>query len=119
MVYMKAGQPLVTPTPSRTPTVKSTATLSAQPTPTGPTPTHTPVPTNTPLPTGTPAPEQPTPLGGSLFSEQAPQSTTSGVINANSMLNGALIPAAAIVAGLGIILRRRNGSEGKTDDGEK
>jgi hypothetical protein len=103
--FFVLGQPTATPTSSLTPTpaattpaggtptVTATATAPATPTPTGPAPTHTPLPTATPVPPETPA--------AATAAQQANLSSP------NAILSGALIPAAAIVAGAGVVVRRR------------
>ncbi len=115
LVTLKAGQ--VTPTPTATMTVTAMRTATAGPlTPTlRPTETSTPTatgpaPTNTPLPTATPAPsEVPTAIEAAAAPVAGGEAGTGGgaVVNPNSFLSGALIPAAAVVTGLGLVLRRR------------
>jgi uncharacterized protein (DUF362 family) len=86
------GQPLFTPTPAPTrPPVTATPTATGIP------------PTSTPLPTAAPevlaAPAEPV--------AQRPCATDDNVVNPTPLLSGALIPAAAIVAGVGLVARNR------------
>jgi len=126
MRILVAGQPTATPTATSTSTPKPTPTIQVSrvmPTPAGPTASPTLPPTETPLPTATPilvAEAQPSSVQKSLFAEEAPKSTTGGVVNPNAFLSTALIPAAAILTGLGIILRRRANPKDKDaqDDSE-
>jgi len=83
--FFTAGQPIATPTPkaTATPTIPSTGT---------------------PLPTATPMPEvEATPAPAPV----AAAGECVNTVNPNSFLSGALIPAAAILAGAGIIARRQ------------
>jgi uncharacterized protein (DUF362 family) len=93
------GQSLFTPTPTPT----------RPPVTTSPTATGV-LPTNTPMPTATAGPIE--------ASAQRPCTNTSDVINPAPFLSGALIPAAAIVTGVGLVVRRRmeRQSEERKDD---
>ena len=85
------GQVVATPTPT------VTATRPPLPTATGP------APTSTPLPTATLQPAAPVVAPA----ESATPRTQTDVLNPASFLSGALVPAAAIVAGVGIVARQR------------
>ena len=85
------GQVLATPTPT------VTATRPRLPTATGPAPTHTPLPTATSQAT----------VQVAAPSEPAAPRAQADVIDPAPFLSGALIPAAAIVAGAGIVVRQR------------
>lgn len=99
-----AGQVIATPTPTPSPTRPAPA---ATPTSPGPTPTSTPLPTWTPVPADVLSAE---PIA------QRPASSGSDVINPAPFLSGALIPAAAIVAGAGIVVRHRLAQQDKERD---
>ncbi len=105
----KAGQPLASPTPSATPTATPTQGAAATATATGPTPTPQPTSapaTNTPLPTATLDPAAltpPAPPGAAV----PPEQRSPDALSPNRFLNGALIPAAAIVTGAGLVIGRR------------
>lgn len=72
------------------------------------------VATPTPLPLVTPANDSAV-MGASL---REGESSTSGLVDVRRYLNGALIPAAAILAGLGLaILRRMERKEGRNEPG--
>lgn len=109
--YFIVGQATPTPTPSITPTPKPTST--DMPTPT-PTPTGPP-PTATPLPTATPAPVEPTPMPVAVARAEQVQP----MLDPRPMLSGALIPAAAIVAGVGVIARNRMAKQGEKPEEDK
>jgi uncharacterized protein (DUF362 family) len=98
------GQPTPTPTPTMTasPTNAPTATITTTPT-MGPTPTPTRVPTNTPLPTPEPVATRPA-AAVKIEGRGAP---TNAVVNPASFLSGALLPAAAVVIGAGVVVRQR------------
>jgi len=121
MRIYRAGEPIVVPTltptptitltPTATPSLIPTATQTPTPTPspTGPTPTYTPPPTDTPLPTPTRGPTTDPLLSDSMIlpSDTRPAPGTAKVVmDARPVLSRALIPAAAIVAGIGVVLRR-------------
>ncbi len=121
MRIYRAGEPIVVPTPTPTPTITltptatpsliPTATQTPTPTssPTGPTLTYTPPPTDTPLPTSTCGPTADPALSDSMIlpSDAQPASGTAKVVmDARPVLSRALIPAAAIVASIGAVLRR-------------
>jgi hypothetical protein len=93
------GQSLFTPTPAPT-----RPPVAASPTATGV------LPTNTPMPTATAGPVEAV--------AQRPCTNTSDVVNPTPFLSGALIPAAAIVTGVGLVVRRRmeRHSEERKDD---
>ena len=98
------GQPTPTPTPTITPvpTDAPTATMTLAPT-AGPTPTPTPVPTQTPLPT-------PEPFGTRVAAPIARKPADRGVNVAAAtapFLSGAVIPAAAVMIGAGMVVRQR------------
>ena len=87
-----AGQPVVTPTPI----LQATAT---QPAAFAPAMLTVPIPTNTPLSVAD--------RGGAVSGPEASTPRESAdVIDPRPFLSGALIPAAAILAGLGIVARR-------------
>ena len=87
-----AGQPVVTPTPI----LQATATRPAA---FAPATLTVPIPTNTPLSVAD--------RGGAVSGPEAPAPRESAdVIDPRPFLSGALIPAAAILAGLGIVARR-------------
>jgi uncharacterized protein (DUF362 family) len=119
LAVIQVGQATPTPTvtfsptatPLLTPTATATPAATAQPTPTA----TGPAPTNTPLPTATPeATDAPLPAGIAA----TPSQSTEVVLNPNGVLNGALLPAAAIIAGVGLVLRRRQ-RPGEEGSGEK
>lgn len=89
------GQVIATPTPT------VTATRPPLPAATGPALTSTPLPTTTPQPAA-PVVE---PAGSAALRTQA------DVLNPAPFLSGALVPAAAIVAGVGIVVRQRMGRD--------
>ena len=97
------GQPTPTPTPTMTasPTNAPTATITTTPT-MGPTPTPTRVPTNTPLPT----PEPVATRAAAALKIEGRGTPTNAVVNPASFL-GALLPAAAVVIGAGVVVRQR------------
>jgi len=83
-----------------------TATITFTPTQ-GPTPTPTRVPTRTPLPTPEPFPTHaPLPTGMAVKADRGGASY-GAVANPAPFLSAALIPAAAVVAGAGIVVRQR------------
>jgi hypothetical protein len=98
----KVGQPFPTVTPTPQPTLPGT---TPQPTQTQPavTVTSTPQPTATPLPAGAMPAGPVSPAAGAAAAE----CTTVDVINPNSFLNTALIPAAVVVLGVGMVVSRR------------
>lgn len=100
------GKPTPTPTatPTRTPTVVATATATRTPTQ-GPSPTPTRAPTNTPLPTPEPYATHAAPTRAR--SPQAEREAAGNVANPAPFLGVALIPAAAVIAGAGIVVRQR------------
>jgi uncharacterized protein (DUF362 family) len=113
----KAGAAITRPAPTATLTPRPTKT-PAGPTPTDathitPSPTLTPSPTvppatNTPMPTSTPEPATvatAVPAAGVGGGGVATSATT--VTSPNQFLNGALLPAAAIVTGVGVVFGRR------------
>jgi uncharacterized protein (DUF362 family) len=105
---INVGQPTRTPTPTIAPTSTNAPTATITTTPTqGPTPTPTRVPTKTPLPTPEPFPTHaPPPVGVAVKSDR--DGASSGAIaNPAPFLSAALIPAAAVVAGAGIVVRQR------------
>jgi uncharacterized protein (DUF362 family) len=111
LAYIVAGQPTPTPSPSPSPT--QTVTGTPQPTAT-PTATATgPAPTATPQPTATIAPTDPPPAPAPTETPAAP------VVSPNSILNGALVPAAAIVLGAGVAARGRLGRADKDAQPDK
>lgn len=101
------GQPTRTPTPTITLTPTHAPAATATPIPTqGPTPTPTRAPTATPLPTPEPFPTHaPPPPGVAVKAER--KGTLGDVVNPAPFLAAALIPAAAVVAGAGIVVRQR------------
>jgi uncharacterized protein (DUF362 family) len=115
LVAYVVGQPTRTPTASPTATATTTpalmATVTPTPTPTGPTPTPTTLPTNTPLPTATPEPALPTPVV--IVAPAGSPRSEAEVVSPKPFLNAALIPAAAVVVGLGMATRRRLGQAEK------
>jgi uncharacterized protein (DUF362 family) len=102
------GQPTRTPTPTITPTATNAPTATATLVPTqGPTPTPTQIPTSTPLPTPEPLPTHaPLPPGVAVKSSGA-AAAASGVANPAPFLSVALIPAAVVAAGAGVVVRQR------------
>ena len=98
------GQPTPTPTPTMTvsPTNAPTATITTTPT-MGPTPTPTRVPTNTPLPT----PEPVATRAVAAVKSDGRGAPANAAVNPASFLSGALIPAAAVVIGAGVVVRQR------------
>jgi uncharacterized protein (DUF362 family) len=105
-VYI-VGQPVATPTPAPT---KPAATVPS-------TSTGVP-PTSTPLPTSTPGPIEVAAVPSEAIAERSCANTTD-VINPSPFLSSALIPAAAIVAGVGIVARKRlERKEQERDDDE-
>jgi hypothetical protein len=102
------GQPTRTPTPTITPTATNAPTATATLVPTqGPTPTPTQIPTSTPLPTPEPLPTPaPLPPGVAVKSSGA-AAAASGVANPAPFLSVALIPAAVVAAGAGVVVRQR------------
>lgn len=121
MRIYRAGEPIVAPTATHTPTITltptatpsliptETQTLTPTPSPTGPTPTHMPPPTYTPLPTPTRGPTADPSLSDSMIlpsDAQPAPGTGKAIMDARPVLSRALIPAAAIVAGIGAMLRR-------------
>lgn len=101
------------PIPTATPQVTTTPTVQVSTTP-APTVFHTP----TPKPTATPAPELPSAAPISCATCSQPQEE---LINPNSVLSGALIPAAAVVLGAGLLAANRLGKGGSSspDEDEK
>ncbi len=96
------GQPVATPTPALgTTTPSATRPLATVP----PTATGVP-PTSTPLPTSTPGPIEVAALPSESIAQRTSH-TTANVINPGPFLSGALIPVAAIVAGVSLAARRR------------
>jgi hypothetical protein len=111
-----AGQPTPTPTATSTSaptaTAPHTATVPPTATPVGPTPTPSPVPTNTPVPTDTPLPTAEAiaaPVCAVDASAPASAPASGRVVNPAPFLSGALIPAAAVVLGAGVVVRQRLG----------
>jgi uncharacterized protein (DUF362 family) len=101
------GQPTRTPTPTVAPTATDAPTPTITTTPTqGPTPTPTRVPTKTPLPTPEPFPTHAPPPVGAVNAARA-GATLGNIANPAPFLSAALIPAAAVVAGAGIVVRQR------------
>ena len=98
------GQPTPTPTPTMTasPTHAPTTTITTTPT-MGPTPTPTRVPTNTPLPT----PEPVATRAAAAVKVDGRSAPTNAAANPASFLSGALLPAAAVVIGAGVVVRQR------------
>jgi uncharacterized protein (DUF362 family) len=98
------GQPTPTPTPTMTvsPTNAPTATITVTPT-MGPSPTPTRVPTNTPLST----PEPVATRAAAAVKVDGRDAAANAAVNPASFLSGALIPAAAVVIGAGVIVRQR------------
>jgi uncharacterized protein (DUF362 family) len=113
----QAGEAITKPVPTATATPRPTKT------PTGPAPTDAahvtpsptltpsptvPPPTNTPLPTSTPEPvtaAAAVPAAAARDGAAATNATT--VTSPNQFLNGALLPAAAVVTGVGLVFGRR------------
>jgi uncharacterized protein (DUF362 family) len=103
----KVGQPIPTVTPTPLPTQPGS---TPQPTSTSPaiTGTPTPQPTATPLPAALPVNGGVPPAGAECVAE---------VASPNNFLNTALIPAAAVVLGVGMVVARRLGqSEAKEEE---
>jgi uncharacterized protein (DUF362 family) len=104
LISVQPGAPTPTPTATLTPTAAAMTPTAAIVTPTPTiTPTSGPPPTATPLPVATAEADEPTRVA------PAPVNRGGGeqVINPNPFLSGALIPVAAIVAGVGLVARRR------------
>jgi hypothetical protein len=97
------GRPTQTPTPTMTVSLTHapTATITTLPT-MGPTPTLTRVPTNTPLPT-----PEPVATRAAAVKSDRRDAPANAVVNPGAFLSGALIPAAAVVIGAGVIVRQR------------
>jgi hypothetical protein len=110
----KVGQPIPTQTPTALPTQPG-ATAQPSPTLTVVTGTPTPRPTATPLAAG----ELPVRPAGIVTGAGASveECSLDEVINPNRFLSTALIPAAAVVLGAGLVLARHlNRAEEKADD---
>ncbi|MGC8781922.1 MAG: hypothetical protein ACP5UQ_13765, partial [Anaerolineae bacterium] len=106
--------PTATVTPTPTVTVAATATRAATQ---GPSPTPTRVPTNTPLPTPEPYAAHPLPTRGHAAQVER-EAAAGNVANAAPFLGIALIPAAAVVAGAGIVVRQRLDHEAPRPEGD-
>ncbi len=102
----RVGQPITTPTPAATATA-APAAHTPQPAAVISTPhTPTPQPTATPAPVGIqPGVEQP-----------AAASAADEVLNPNAVLSGALIPAAVVVLGAGMLAANRIGKKESLDE---
>ena len=110
LAFFVAGKPTATPpatatatgtpTPPTTATIPPTETATATSTPAGP------PPTSTPLPTASAAPIEPLPTAPVAASQAA------AIISPNRILNGALIPAAAVLAGASVVVRGRLDKKG-------
>lgn len=101
----KAGQPI----PPFTPTATPTAAVRTQ----QPTPSLAVTQTATPLPTATPVPEIVVPAA-----EKPVTPIHDEVVNPNSILSGALIPAAAIVLGAGMLAANRLTKKEEPESGD-
>jgi uncharacterized protein (DUF362 family) len=113
----KAGEAITRPAPT------ATATATATKTPVGPTPTDAahvtpsptltpsptvPPPTNTPMPTSTPEPVTAATVAPAAAAGGGAAATSATVVTSpNHFLNGALLPAAAVVTGVGVVFGRR------------
>jgi hypothetical protein len=98
------GRPIRTPTPTITVSLTHAPSATNTTIPTmGPTPTLTRVPTNTPLPTPEPVATRAMPA----VKSDGRGEPADAVVNPEAFLSGALIPAAAVVIGAGVIVRQR------------
>lgn len=106
----RVGQPITTPTPAAT----TTTTAAPVNQPTRPALQISTPQTPTPQPTATSAPTAALPVG----EQPAASSPADEVMNPNAVLSGALIPAAAVVLGAGLVAANRLARQNPSDEPE-